>query len=81
MADTDTRSDRQRIANITLDEGGAEGLVPMRTLGGGRYGRERAKHTLVGSGGRRYALGTRLNVRLVEADTLSGRLRFEIVDG
>ena len=66
---------------VTLDEGGAEGLVPMRTLGGGRYGRERAKHSLVGSGGRRYTLGTRLNVRLVEADTLSGRLRFEIVDG
>ena len=66
---------------VTLDEGGAEGLVPMRTLGGRRHGHERSKHTLVGSGGRRYALGTRLDVRLVEADTLGGRLRFEIADG
>ena len=66
---------------VTVDEGGAEGLVPMRTLGRERFRYDRAKHALVGSRGRRYALGGRLEVRLAEADTLSGRLRFEIVDG
>ena len=66
---------------VTLDEGGAEGLVAMRTLGRERFRHDRAKHALVGSGGRKYRLGGRLNVRLVEANTLSGRLRFEIVDG
>ena len=66
---------------VTLDESGAEGLVPMRTLGGERYRHDRAGHALVRRGGRGYRLGARLDVRLVEADTLSGRLRLEIVDG
>lgn len=66
---------------VTLDQGGAEGLVPMRTLGSGRYRHDRAKQALVGARGRGYRLGGRLNVRLVEADTLGGRLRFEIVGG
>ncbi len=64
---------------VTLDEGGAEGLVPMRTLGRGRYRHDRAKQALVGPGGQKYRLGGRLEVRLVEADTLGGHLRFEIV--
>ncbi len=66
---------------VTLDEDGAEGLVPMRTLGQGRYRHDRAKHALVGPRGRQYRLGAHLKVRLVEADTVGGRLRFEIVDG
>ena len=66
---------------VTLEEGGAEGLVPMRTLGRGRYRHDRAKNALVGPRGREYRLGARLSVRLVEADTLGGRLRFELVNG
>ncbi len=76
-----------RIAGVTrfglfvaLDETGAEGLIPIRTLGPGHLTHDEARHALVGSG-RTYRLGERLAVRLAEADAITGGLVFELVDG
>ncbi len=65
---------------IALDQTGAEGLIPMRHLG--EYFRHDAdRHRLIGTEtGHTYGLGDSVRVRLVEADSVTGALRFELVD-
>ncbi|MGH6952590.1 MAG: RNB domain-containing ribonuclease, partial [Alphaproteobacteria bacterium] len=66
---------------VTLDDGGADGLVPIRTLPRDYYQHDERRHRLVGrANGRVYALGERAEVRLVEADAITGSLVLELIE-
>lgn len=65
---------------VTLDENGADGIVPMRSLGGDFFIHDEKQHALVGRRtGRIYRLGAPVTVRIAEADGLTGSSVFEIV--
>lgn len=65
---------------VTLDENGADGLVPMRSLGGDFFVHEEKQHALIGRRtGRIYRLGAPVRVRIAEADPLTGSSVFELV--
>ena len=67
---------------VTLAESGADGLIPLRTLGSEYFRHEEHLHSLVSEEtGVIYRLGDRLEVRLVEADAITGRLRLELLGG
>ncbi|NQW11860.1 MAG: ribonuclease R [Alphaproteobacteria bacterium] len=67
---------------ITLDETGADGLVPIRTLPDDYYDHDEAHHTLIGrSLGWTYRLGDPVEVRLLHADPISGAIQLEIQSG
>jgi ribonuclease R len=67
---------------VTLDESGADGLVPMSLLPDDFYTHVEAEHCLVGRRwGRVYRLGERVQVRLREAEPATGGLILEIVEG
>lgn len=64
---------------VTLDEIGAEGLVPVSTLGDEAYMLDERHQALVGQrSGESFALGDRVKVELVEADPLQGMLQFRL---
>jgi ribonuclease R len=66
----------------TVEELGGDGLVPVSTLGAERFLYDEVQHALEGEhSGDRYALGDKLDLRLVQADPISGALRFEITEG
>jgi len=61
---------------------GGDGLVPVSVLGAERFYHDEAARQLVGeSSGTTYAIGDRLQLRLAEANPLTGALKFEPVDG
>ena len=63
---------------VRLDDTGADGLVPMRALPDDWFGLDKSGTKLVGRhSGKVYALGDRIEVRLVEATPLAGGLLFE----
>lgn len=65
---------------IELDETGADGFVPISTLGDDFYEHDEAHRALVGKRTRkRYRLGDAATVLLAEATPVTGGLRFEIV--
>lgn len=65
---------------VMLDETGADGFVPMRSLGFERFRFEEERHALVGeTTGGLYRLGQPVRVRLEEAAPLTGGLRFEMI--
>lgn len=65
---------------ITLDDTGADGIVPVRNLGYEYFVHDEAAHALIGDvSGTIFRLGDALEVRIAEADALSGSLRFDIV--
>jgi ribonuclease R len=65
---------------VKLDETGADGFVPARTLGSEYFRYEEAMHAMVGSrSGERHRLGDRVTVKLVEAAPVAGALRFELL--
>jgi ribonuclease R len=67
---------------VTLMGLGGDGLVPVSTLGGEYYRYEEAARALVGErSGTRYAVGDMLDLRLAEANPLSGALKFELPEG
>ncbi|HEX7006026.1 MAG TPA: VacB/RNase II family 3'-5' exoribonuclease, partial [Alphaproteobacteria bacterium] len=67
---------------VTLDETGADGFVPMRRLPRDYYEHDEARHCLIGrSGGPRFDLGGRVQVRLVEANPITASLLFDLVEG
>jgi ribonuclease R len=58
---------------VTLDESGADGLVPMKSIGDDFYIHDEEQHCLVGRRkGKVYRLGAAVTVKLTEADGLSG---------
>ena len=66
---------------VTLDGVGADGLVPVRTLGDDFYIHDETRHALVGERtGTTFSLGSAVDVRLVEADTVTGSLRLELIE-
>jgi ribonuclease R len=63
----------------TVEGLGGDGLVPVSTLGTEYFRYEEASHSLVGDdSGERFSPGQRLKLRLVEANPVSGGLRFEL---
>jgi ribonuclease R len=65
---------------VKLDETGADGLIPIRSLGSEYYNYDEARHALVGSrSGAMHRLGDVVDVRLVEAQPIAGALRFELL--
>ncbi|MFN3868644.1 MAG: ribonuclease R, partial [Hyphomicrobiaceae bacterium] len=76
-----------RIAGVTrsglfvkLDDTGADGFVPVSSLGGEFFHHVEEAHALVGSrSGGAFRLGMTVEVRLVEAIASAGALRFEML--
>jgi len=65
---------------VKLDESGADGLVPIRSLGTEYFNYDESRHALVGSrSGTMHRLGDVVDVRLVEAQPIAGALRFELL--
>ena len=66
----------------TVDGVGGDGLVPARDLGTEYFRYDEKSQALVGDdSGDRFVSGQRLHLRLVEANPVSGALRFELPDG
>ena len=66
---------------IRLDETGADGLVPISSLGSEYFRYEEEGQVLVGErSGRRHRLGDRVRVRLAQADTITGSLSLRLAD-
>jgi len=67
---------------VKLDETGADGLVPVSSLGDDYYHHDAETGTLSGDrNGRVFRLGQRVTVRLEEAAPLTGGLRFTLLEG
>lgn len=65
---------------VTLDENGADGLVPIRSLPEDYYIHDEHQHALIGRKSRRvYRLGASLTIKIVEADGLTGSSVFAVV--
>jgi ribonuclease R len=65
---------------IKLNDTGADGFVPARTLGDEYFAYDERRHAMVGKrSGETYRLGDTVTVRLVEAAPVAGALRFEIL--
>jgi ribonuclease R len=87
LADRVGASFQGRISGVTraglfvkLDQTGADGLVPMRTIGTEYFNYDETRHALVGSrSGAMHRLGDVVDVRLVEAQPIAGALRFELL--
>jgi ribonuclease R len=66
---------------VTLSEIGADGLVPMRSLGDDFYVHDEARHRLIGRRhGRSFTIGDPVRVRLAEANAVTGSLLFALVE-
>ena len=67
---------------VRLADLGAEGLIPIRALGGDYFHHDEKRQALVGQRTRlTYRMGDPLRVKLMEAAPLTGGLRFELADG
>ena len=65
---------------VKLSDTGADGLIPIRTLGTEYFQYDEARHALVGTrSGAMHRLGDVVEVRLVEAAPVAGALRFELL--
>jgi ribonuclease R len=65
---------------VRLTETGADGLVPVSSLGGEYFVHDERTHALVGErSGARWPLGMTVDVRLIEATPLTGGLLFEML--
>jgi ribonuclease R len=65
---------------VKLDDTGADGLIPIRSLGTEYFNYDESRHALVGSrSGAMHQLGDVVDVRLVEAAPIAGALRFELL--
>jgi ribonuclease R len=66
---------------VKLDETGADGLIPIRTLGREFFHYDPARQSLMGADtGTVIALGQRVTVRLAEAVPVTGGLALELVE-
>ena len=66
----------------TVEGIGGDGLVPVSTLGRDYFHYDEASQTLIGEKSRQeYRPGMRLELRLAEANPISGALRFELPEG
>jgi ribonuclease R len=61
---------------------GGDGLVPVSVLGAERFAYDEARQVLRGeSTGTSFAVGDRIELRLAEANPLTGALKFELTEG
>jgi len=66
---------------VSLDGTGADGLIPVRSLGAEFFRHDEGRQMLVGERtGESYGLGDKVRVRLDEADTATGGLLFDLVE-
>lgn len=66
----------------TVEGIGGDGLMPVRDIGGEYFRFDEKARTLVGDhSGTTFASGQKLQLRLAEANPVTGGLRFEMVDG
>src|SRR4051812_9887901 len=87
LADRIGASFQGRISGVTraglfvkLSDTGADGLIPIRTLGTEYFNYDDTRHALVGTrSGAMHRLGDVVDVRLVEAAPVAGALRFELL--
>ena len=87
LADRIGATFQARISGVTraglfvkLSDTGADGLIPIRTLGTEYFNYDEARHALVGTrSGAMHRLGDVVDVRLVEAAPVAGALRFELL--
>jgi ribonuclease R len=87
LADRVGASFRGHISGVTraglfvkLDDTGADGFIPARTLGSDYFRYEEKRHAMVGErSGEVHRLGDRVEVKLVEAVPAAGALRFELL--
>ena len=68
---------------VKLNETGADGLIPIRTLGAGEYFEfDEKRHKLIGERtGTVYHLGQPVTISLKEASPVTGGLIFEMLEG
>ncbi|MGB6117536.1 MAG: ribonuclease R [Mesorhizobium sp.] len=65
---------------VQLPTFGADGFIPVSSLGGEYYIFDEAAHALFGDrSGKGYRLGDKVEVRLVEAAPMAGSMRFEML--
>jgi ribonuclease R len=66
---------------VRLKETGAEGIIPIRSIGAEYFRHDQRAHALVGEHtGTKYTLGDKFVVRLLEAAPLTGGLRFALAE-
>ncbi|HJS45235.1 MAG TPA: S1 RNA-binding domain-containing protein, partial [Rhizomicrobium sp.] len=67
---------------VRLADSGAEGLIPIRSLGADFFHHDEKRQALTGQRTRvSYGMGQALAVKLLEAAPLTGGLRFALADG
>jgi ribonuclease R len=67
---------------VKLAETGADGFIPIATLGDDYFNYDESSHALIGRrSGVTHRLGDEIGVKLVEAAPFAGALRFELVSG
>lgn len=67
---------------VTLAESGADGLIPMRSLGDDYYVHDEKAHALIGrKKGAIYRLGARMRITIKEADGITGSCVFALAPG
>ncbi|TVR98196.1 MAG: ribonuclease R [Rhodospirillales bacterium] len=67
---------------VTLDDSGGDGLVPIRSLPDDYYVHDEMRHSLVGRAtGLTFRLGETVQVRLMEADPITGGLILQLIQG
>ena len=65
---------------VQLPDFGADGFIPVSSLGDDYYIFDETRHALVGQNtGRGYQLGNSVQVRLIEVAPLAGAMRFEML--
>jgi ribonuclease R len=65
---------------IKLNDTGADGLIPIRSLGTEYFQYDEGRQALIGSrSGAMHRLGDLVDVRLIEAAPVAGALRFELI--
>ena len=67
---------------VRLADSGAEGLIPIRSLGADYFHHDETRQALIGQRTHvSYGMGAALAVKLLEAAPLTGGLRFALADG
>jgi ribonuclease R len=65
---------------VKLDESGADGFIPLRSVGTEYFRYHEDRHAVIGvDSGEMHRLGDRVLVKLVEAAPVAGALRFELL--